>query len=118
MRSDGSPDSSVGGTSPSRPVLRTAWFIGAVGAAAVVVIVVVATWGVPGSGPSVPLSCERTWQSTPVTSTPVKHLFVIVNENHAFENFFGTLPGVAGDPPNGSFPVSFQSSATVEPFPI
>src|SRR5208282_1594933 len=26
--------------------------------------------------------------------------------------------GVAGDPPNGSFPVSFQSSATVEPFPI
>jgi phospholipase C len=84
----------------------------------IAIVVVVAEFGVPFASPSGPVACGRTWQAAPATSTPVKHLFVIVNENHAFENYFGTLPGVAGYPPNGSFPVSLHGSATVEPFPF
>jgi len=64
------------------------------------------------------MGCDRTWQTAPATSTPIKHLFVIVKENHAFENYFGTLPGVAGNPPNGSFPVAFNSTTMVQPFPL
>ncbi len=30
------------------------------------------------------------------TSTPIKHLVVLVKENHAFDNYFGTFPGVEG----------------------
>ena len=101
----------------ARPPPRTSWFVGAV-AAAVVVLATVATWGVPGAGPFATEVCERSFQVEPPTTTPVKHLFVIVNENHAFENYFGTLAGVAGYPPNGSFPVAFNSTVTVHPFPL
>jgi len=53
-----------------------------------------------------------------VTASPIQHLFILVKENHAFENYFGTLPGVVGYPPNGSFPLAFGSNATVAPFPL
>jgi phospholipase C len=101
--------------SSSPPPSRTPWIVGSL-AALVVVVVVIATWGVPSAGPFSSPACGRAWQGAPATTTPVKHLFVIVNENHAFENYFGTLPGVAGYPPNGSFPVAFNSGITVRPF--
>lgn len=50
--------------------------------------------------------------------SPIQHVFVIIKENHAFENYFGALPGVAGNPPNGSFPVALGSNTTVAPFPL
>jgi phospholipase C len=28
------------------------------------------------------------------TSTPIKHIIIIMNENHAFDNFYGVFPGV------------------------
>ncbi len=39
--------------------------------------------------------------------TPIDHVFVIMKENHAFDNYFGTYPGVDGIPagvalPNGT----------------
>jgi len=85
---------------------------------AVALLVVVAAWGIPGPGPATTVGCERSWATAPATATPVKHLFVIVKENHAFENYFGTFPGVAGYPPNGSFPVAFNSTTVVHPFPL
>ena len=36
-------------------------------------------------------------QSTP-TTTPIKHLVVIMQENHSFDNYFGTYPGANGFP--------------------
>ena len=73
----------------------------------------------PGSHPGPTGSgCVRSWQVAPATATPIRHLFVIVKENHAFENYFGAYPGVIGHPPNGSFPVSFNGTATVTPFPL
>jgi phospholipase C len=41
-------------------------------------------------------------------ATPIKHIVIIVKENHTFDNYFGTLPGADGanlpqapDPPTG-----------------
>jgi phospholipase C len=31
-----------------------------------------------------------------MTSTPIKHIVIIVRENHSFDNLFGTFPGVDG----------------------
>jgi len=33
-------------------------------------------------------------------TTPIRHVFVIMKENHAFDNYFGTFPGADGIPPN------------------
>jgi Phosphoesterase family len=33
------------------------------------------------------------------TRTPIKHLVVIFNENHTFDNYFGTYPKAANNPP-------------------
>lgn len=62
--------------------------------------------------------CPGSGSTPPTTSTPIKHLFLLIKENHAFENYFATLPGVLGYPPNGSFPVAYGSSTRVSPFPL
>jgi phospholipase C len=66
----------------------------------------------PATGPCSSGATERT------STSPIQHLFILVQENHAFENYFGDFPGVIGYPPNGSFPVSFNSTQTVSPFPL
>ncbi len=42
----------------------------------------------------------RYYASNPdtATSTPIKHLIVIMKENHSFDNYFGTYPGADGIP--------------------
>src|SRR2546430_11237996 len=37
-------------------------------------------------------------------STPIQHVFVIMKENHAFDNYFGTFPGADGIPSGASVP--------------
>jgi len=37
-------------------------------------------------------------------ATPIQHLVIIMKENHAFDNYFGTFPGVDGLPANVSLP--------------
>ena len=32
--------------------------------------------------------------SAPASAIPIKHVFVIVQENHTFDNYFGYYPGV------------------------
>jgi phospholipase C len=39
-----------------------------------------------------------------VATTPIDHIFVIMKENHAFDNYFGTYPGADGIPPGTSVP--------------
>jgi phospholipase C len=38
------------------------------------------------------------------TSTPIKHLIVIMKENHSFDNYFGTFPGANGIPSGVQLP--------------
>ncbi len=70
-----------------------------------------------GGTPS-PSDCRASPTISDRTSTPVHHLFLIIKENHAFENYFATYPGVIGSPPTGVFPVSYNGNATITPHPL
>ncbi len=35
------------------------------------------------------------------TATPIKHVIIIIQENHAFDNYFSQFPGAFGSPPGG-----------------
>src|SRR2546430_8465215 len=37
-------------------------------------------------------------------STPIQHVFVVMKENHAFDNYFGSFPGADGIPSEASVP--------------
>jgi len=55
-----------------------------------------------------------------VTSTPIEHVVVLMQENHSFDNYFGTYPGVDGIPDGVCMPLD-PFSATgdcVEPFQL
>jgi phospholipase C len=90
-------------------------------AAVVVVVLLISTIAAVAYVERYPVSaspCASVNTSSAPTTTPVRHLFVIIKENHAFENYFGTYPGVVGGPPNGSFPTSFSGGGTISPFPL
>lgn len=73
---------------------------------------------VPGAAwaPLQPAACSPAAHAPP--ATPLQHLFFIIKENHAFENYFGTFPGVLGNPPNASLPATYGSSVYVRSHPI
>ena len=53
--------------------------------------------------------------------TPIQHFVVLMQENHTFDNYFGTYPGAEGIPEGTCIPVDpFDSANTecVEPFHI
>ncbi|SCL34999.1 phospholipase C [Micromonospora pallida] len=55
----------------------------------------------------------------PATSTPIRHLVYLMQENHTFDNYFGTRPGVDGIPEGVCMPVKRgQPEPCVEPFHI
>lgn len=70
-----------------------------------------------GTPPVYVLSCDPS-SLPPTPQSPIHHLFVIIKENHAFENYFGAYPHVVGNPPNGTFLTSFGSNATIQPFAL
>ena len=54
-------------------------------------------------------------------NTPIEHFLVLMQENHTFDNYFGTYPGVEGIPEGTCMPVDpFDKKNTecVEPFHI
>lgn len=61
-------------------------------------------------------SCRPSGARSPPAQSPVQHVFLIIKENHAFENYFGTVPGSAGSPPNGTFPATLGAAPTLRPF--
>jgi phospholipase C len=58
--------------------------------------------------------------SAPQTTTPIKHLVVLMQENHTFDNYFGTYPGANGIPSGTKMPVdpANPGSAMVVPWHI
>ena len=54
------------------------------------------------------------------TATPIKHLITLMQENHSFDNYFGTYPGADGVPPGTCMPVdpTQPGGACIEPFRI
>ena len=58
-------------------------------------------------------------QTTP--NTPIEHFIVLMQENHTFDNYFGTYPGVDGIPAGICMPVDPLDAANkecVEPYHI
>lgn len=41
----------------------------------------------------------------PQPNTPIEHVIVLMQENHSFDNYFGTYPGADGIPPGTCIPV-------------
>ena len=54
------------------------------------------------------------------TTTPLEHLVVLMQENHSFDNYFGTYPGADGIPDGVCMPLDPVSSSgdCIEPFHI
>jgi phospholipase C len=54
------------------------------------------------------------------TKTPIKHFVTLLQENHSFDNYFGTFPGANGIPPTACMPNDRRGlpSGCVKPFPI
>jgi phospholipase C len=55
------------------------------------------------------------------TSTPIKHFIFLMQENHSFDNYFGTYPGANGIPPGTCIPVdpfNDPDGECIEPFRI
>ncbi len=56
---------------------------------------------------------------SPRPNTPIEHFIFLMQENHSFDNYFGTYPGANGIPPGTCIPYDpFDSTNTdcVEPF--
>jgi phospholipase C len=49
-------------------------------------------------------------------STPIQHIVILFQENHAFDNYFGTYPGANGLNATIALPIENGSNATVSPF--
>ncbi len=43
--------------------------------------------------------------AVPPAASPIKHLVVLMQENHTFDNYFGTYPGADGLPAGTKMPV-------------
>jgi phospholipase C len=54
------------------------------------------------------------------TTTPIKHFLVLMQENHSFDNYFGTYPGANGTPKGTCQPVSLArpNGRCVKPYAI
>lgn len=60
-----------------------------------------------------------TGTGTPQPNTPIEHFVVLMQENHSFDNYFGTYPGADGIPPDVCMPVDPtdpSNTACVKPF--
>jgi phospholipase C len=44
-------------------------------------------------------------------TTPIRHIVVLMQENHSFDNYFGTYPGADGPPPGTCLPRSLDDPA-------
>ncbi len=58
--------------------------------------------------------------SSQPTKTPIKHFVTLLQENHSFDNYFGTYPGANGIPSGVCLPkdVRVKSSGCVKPFSL
>jgi len=50
--------------------------------------------------------------------TPIKHFVVVMQENHTFDNYFGTYPGANGIPPGARMPLDRASASAVYATPF
>jgi phospholipase C len=49
-------------------------------------------------------------------TTPIEHFVVLMQENHSFDNYFGTYPGADGIPKGTCMPIGTRARPCVRPF--
>ncbi len=54
--------------------------------------------------------------ATAANTTPIQHIIVLFQENHPFDNYFGTYPGANGLNESIALPTTKGSNVTVSPF--
>ncbi len=60
-------------------------------------------------------------QSGTAPNTPIQHFIVVMQQNHTFDNYFGTYPGANGIPDGVCIPTSLsggQNTSCVTPFKV
>lgn len=92
--------------------------LGAPAAAIAAAILAVAAALGPGLWTSERMATACATYDRQAATTPIQHVFFLIKENHAFENYFGSLPGVLGNPPNASLPTTWGGSTYVHPFAL
>jgi phospholipase C len=65
--------------------------------------------GVPPGGAGVPAPAGA-------KATPIKHIIYVIQENHSFDNYFGTYPGASGFPAGTKLPEQPGAQPTLAPF--
>ena len=57
-------------------------------------------------------------EAAPPAATPIRHFIVLMQENHSFDNYFGTYPGANGIPHGTCMPIrpSRRLGPCVRPF--
>lgn len=54
--------------------------------------------------------------ATAANTTPIQHIIVLFQENHPFDNYFGTYPGANGLNESIALPTTKGSNVTISPF--
>lgn len=72
----------------------------------------------PSPAPAPPPSPSPSEAESTPTTTPIKHFIYLMQENHSFDNYFGTYPGADGFPPGTCVPVRVAEpdGECVEPY--
>lgn len=58
-------------------------------------------------------------RSGTASGTPIQHIVIVMQQNHTFDNYFGTYPGANGPPSDACLPVSLlkeQNTSCIAPF--
>ncbi len=78
----------------------------------------VALLGIAATGSGVARADEP--NPPPETATPIKHFVVLMQENHSFDNYFGTYPGADGIPSGTCMPLNpaDPTAGCMKPFHI
>jgi phospholipase C len=65
-----------------------------------------------------PLTADQTPAARLKTATPIKHVVTLMQENHSFDNYFGTYPGADGIPAGTCMPrdADTPSAGCVRPY--
>ena len=78
---------------------------GAIGAIVVGALIITGQLGPAAAAPVHPSSAAG-HAAAHVPTTPIKHFVVLLQENHTFDNYFGTYPGADGFPRGVCMPVN------------
>lgn len=100
-----------------RSALHTTSWLGKFGLILMILIV-----GLPvAAGPAAAQSSTPSPEEKSPTQTPIQHFIFLMQENHSFDNYFGTYPGADGIPAGTCIPVDpFDAANTecIEPYHI